>query len=170
MGCKACKGLSSLTRCDQVTQLKAPLDSAAIYPITRSLNKHLETGKKENLARPYLCLAHPAWSWWQRFKLHSSRNASLDHCCFVKTHNLLPHTPLWDSFIKEHLHMSIITKWTPGFKHMIFSRCLSWTCPSQPWWPSPLDVILSRAIWNLYFWCKPMKRYLTNIDSIKAHI
>jgi hypothetical protein len=42
---KVCKGLSSLRRCDQVTRPKAPFDSAAIYPITRSLNKHLETGK-----------------------------------------------------------------------------------------------------------------------------
>jgi hypothetical protein len=45
--CKVCKGLSSLRRCDQVTRPKAPLDSAAIYPITQSLNKHLETGKRE---------------------------------------------------------------------------------------------------------------------------
>jgi hypothetical protein len=44
---KVCKGLISLRRCDQVTQLKAPLDSAAIYPITRSPNKHLETGKRK---------------------------------------------------------------------------------------------------------------------------
>jgi hypothetical protein len=42
---KVCKRLSSLRQCDQVTQLKAPLDSAAIYPITQSPNKHLETGK-----------------------------------------------------------------------------------------------------------------------------
>jgi hypothetical protein len=44
---KVCKELSSLRRCDQVTRPKAPLDSAAIYPITRYLNKHLETGKRE---------------------------------------------------------------------------------------------------------------------------
>jgi hypothetical protein len=44
---KVCKGLSSLRRCDQVTRPKAPLDSAAIYPITRSFNKHLETGERE---------------------------------------------------------------------------------------------------------------------------
>jgi hypothetical protein len=44
---KICKGWSSLRRCDQLTRPKAPLDSAAIYPITRSLNKHLETGKRE---------------------------------------------------------------------------------------------------------------------------
>jgi hypothetical protein len=44
---KVCKGLSSLRRCDKVTLPKAPLDSAAIYPITRSPNKHLETGKRK---------------------------------------------------------------------------------------------------------------------------
>jgi hypothetical protein len=44
---KVCKGLSSLRRCDQVTQPKAPLDSAAIYPITWSPNKNLETGKRK---------------------------------------------------------------------------------------------------------------------------
>jgi hypothetical protein len=42
---KVYKGLSSLRRCDQVTRPKAPLDSMAIYPITWSLNKYLETGK-----------------------------------------------------------------------------------------------------------------------------
>jgi hypothetical protein len=47
MRSKVCKVLSSLTQCDQVTQPKAPLDSAAIYPITRSLNKPLETDKRK---------------------------------------------------------------------------------------------------------------------------
>ena len=37
---------------------RAPLDSTVIYPITRSPNKHHETGKKENLSRSYLCLEH----------------------------------------------------------------------------------------------------------------
>jgi hypothetical protein len=45
--CKVCKVLSSLRRYDQVTQPKAPLDSAAIYPITRSPKNHLETGKRK---------------------------------------------------------------------------------------------------------------------------
>jgi hypothetical protein len=44
---KVCKGLSSLRRCDQVSQPKSPLDIAAFYPITQSPNKHLETGKKK---------------------------------------------------------------------------------------------------------------------------
>ena len=29
-----------------------------IYPITRSPNKHHETGKRENLSRSYICLEH----------------------------------------------------------------------------------------------------------------
>jgi hypothetical protein len=45
--CKVCRGLSFIRRCDQVTQPKAPLDSAAIYPITWSPNTHLETGKRK---------------------------------------------------------------------------------------------------------------------------
>jgi hypothetical protein len=45
--CKVFKGLSSLRRCDQVTQPKAPLDSTLIYIIIRSPNKHLETGKRK---------------------------------------------------------------------------------------------------------------------------
>ena len=37
---------------------RAPLDSTAIDPITRSPNYHHETGKIENLSRANLCLAH----------------------------------------------------------------------------------------------------------------
>ena len=36
---------------------RAPLDSTAIGPITRSPNCHYETGKIENLSRANLCLA-----------------------------------------------------------------------------------------------------------------
>jgi hypothetical protein len=53
--------------------------------------------------------------------LHSRWNTSLYHFCFMKTRNFLPHTPLWDSFIKEHLHMSIITKWMESFTHIEIS-------------------------------------------------
>jgi hypothetical protein len=43
--------------------------------------------------------------------LHASfKLKCLNHCCFVKTYNLLPHNPLWDSFINAYLHNSIITK------------------------------------------------------------
>ena len=37
---------------------RAPLDSMAIDPITRSPNYHHETGKIENLSRANICIAH----------------------------------------------------------------------------------------------------------------
>ena len=43
---------------DQATNLRAPLDSTANDPITRSPNYHHETGKIENLSRENLFLAH----------------------------------------------------------------------------------------------------------------
>ena len=56
---QGCNGLSSLQRYDKATHLRAPLDSTAIDPITRSPNNyHYETGKIENLSRANLCLAH----------------------------------------------------------------------------------------------------------------
>ena len=65
MICQVCKGLSSPRRCDKVTHSRAPLDSTVNYPITRSPNKHHETGKIENLSRSYLYLAHSTWArWW----------------------------------------------------------------------------------------------------------
>ena len=42
---------------NKVTHSRAPLDSTTIDPKTRS-PKHYETGKKENLSRSNLCLAH----------------------------------------------------------------------------------------------------------------
>ena len=38
--------------------IESPPDSTAIEPKTRSPNYHHETGKKENLSRENLCLAH----------------------------------------------------------------------------------------------------------------
>ena len=55
---QGCNGLSSLLTIDQVTHLRAPLDSTTNDPITRSPNYHHETGKIENLSRENLCLAH----------------------------------------------------------------------------------------------------------------
>ena len=153
---QVCKGLSSLWRCDQVTQPKAPLNSAAIYPITRSPNNHLETGERKNLARPYLCLAHPAWSWWWCFMLHSSRNASLDQ--FAPWRHIvcspIHHYGIASLSISSHVHYH---QMDGSFKHMVLLRRSSWTCPNQTWWRSPLDVILSWAIWNLTFDACPCK-------------
>ena len=96
-----CKVMSSLRRCDQVTQPKAPLNSAAIYPITRSPDNHHETGKRK---KPSKAIPLPCAS---RLILMMMPHASFKpECitwsiCSVKTHNLLPHTPLWDRIIKN---------------------------------------------------------------------
>ena len=55
---QGCNGLSSLLTIRSSYSLRAPLDSTAIDPITRSPNYHHETGKIENLSRANLCLAH----------------------------------------------------------------------------------------------------------------
>jgi len=58
----------------------------------------------------------------------------------VKIHIFLPHTPLWESLLSTYLHLTIISKWVASFKHMISSRYFSWTCTTQAWWRTPLDV------------------------------
>ena len=56
--------------------------------------------------------------------------------------------------------MNIISKWVASFKPRISSRCSSWTCASQHWWWSPLDVIV-HGLYEIFIWCKPIERYLT---------
>jgi hypothetical protein len=51
--------------------------------------------------------------------LSLSWNALVDHCCFVKTSNLLPHTPLWDSFTGARIRKSIITKWMTSWRRLL---------------------------------------------------
>ena len=55
---QACNGLSSLRMIQSSYSARAPLDSTAIDPMTRSPNYHHETGKIENLSRENLCLAY----------------------------------------------------------------------------------------------------------------
>ena len=55
---QGCNGLSSVWTIWSSYSSRAPLDSTAIDPITRSPNYHHETGKIENLSRENLCLAH----------------------------------------------------------------------------------------------------------------
>ena len=54
---QGCNGLSSLRMIQSSYSSRAPLDSTAIDPITRSPKYHHETGKIENLSRANLCLA-----------------------------------------------------------------------------------------------------------------
>ena len=108
-----CKGLSSPQRCDQVTHLRAPLDSTVIYPITRSLNYHHETGKIEKLSTSYLFLAHNPLELddddLDSLKLdHLSWLCMLAHAWW-RLLQILPHTSLWESLAKLRLHVSTCT-------------------------------------------------------------
>ena len=68
----------SLNNTVKLLTSRDPLDSTAIYPITRSPNNHHETGKQENLSRSYLCLAHSTWARWWRPLFSSRWNTFLD--------------------------------------------------------------------------------------------
>ena len=166
---QVCKGLSSLWRCDQVTQPKAPLNSAVIYPITRSPNNHLETGKRKNLARPYLCLAHPAWSWWWCLMLHSSRNASLDQ--FAPWRHIIcspiHHYGIASLSISSHVHYHQMDGKLQAYDPlgMLILNLPNSTLMMITTWSHPLMGYMKS-----HFWCKPMVRYLTHIDNTNAHI
>jgi hypothetical protein len=90
--------LSYLWWCDQVTQPKAPLDSVAIYPITQSPNKQLETDKRKTFALSI------------RLILMTMLHAPVKPECFTwglllhENFDFLPHKPLRDSFVNTHLH------------------------------------------------------------------
>ena len=140
-----CKGLSSPQQFDQVTHLRAPLDSTAIYPITRSPNERYETGKIENLSRLYLCLAHSTWDRWWRSWHFSRWILFLDRTCKhmirpMKTCKLLPHTPLWErlappyTIMGKTLRQLFIWLQSPkveSIKQGISSRCFSWASTSS---------------------------------------
>jgi hypothetical protein len=57
-------------------------------------------------------------------------------------------------------HDSDNFEWVASFKH-ILSRCLSWTCNSQPLWQSRLWFHPHVGYMKSSFWCKPMEIYLT---------
>ena len=106
---QGCNGLSSLRTIRSSYSSRAPHDSTAIDPITRSPNYHHETGKMGNLSRANLCLAHGP------LELDDDNldSLKLDHLSWfvgsMKTSWLLPHTPLWVSHSSAHLHKSIVT-------------------------------------------------------------
>ena len=95
MICQVCKGLSSPKECDQVNNLRAPLDSTPIYPIA--------------LSRSYLCLEHSTWvRWWLSWSLqvdHLSWLCLLAHAWW-RLLQMLPHTPLWEGLARLCLHIS----------------------------------------------------------------
>ena len=129
---KVCKGLNYLRRCDQVTQPKAPLDSASIYPITRSLNKHLETGKRKT-------------KQGHTFALRIPLDLDDDASCFIQAGTL---------------HLIIVASWrliicSPIHHYGIASLRHIFTCPLSPngWQASSIwssrDAYLELALLNL---------------------
>jgi hypothetical protein len=146
---KVCKWLSSLRQCDQVTQSKAPLDSVAIYPITRSPNKHLETGKRKTYEGQTFSLCIP-------LELDDDascfRQARMLHLIIVASWRLPICSPIHHYRIASLRHVFTILLSPNGWQaSSIWSSQDAYleTCTSQPWWQPPLDVILSWAIWNL---------------------
>ena len=121
---------------------RAPLDSTAIYPITRSPNNHHETGKQENLSRSYLCLAHSTWARWWRHLFSSRWNTFLDcarlYLLDEDSHKLSSILNMGEPHL-AHLHISITIKYMASFKNIESSIWPSWTC-TLPW-----------SILNLFF-------------------
>ena len=159
MICQVCKGLSSPQRFDQVTHLRAPLDSTAIYPVTRSPRQRYETGKIENLSRLYLFLAHSTWAiWWRSWlsQVWSSFLIVLASTCSAWW-RLASCSPIhhYGEDPSATLHMATISK---GGKNQarISSRCFTWASTSSlmtntTWRQTPW------AIGNLSFDASPWK-------------
>jgi hypothetical protein len=146
---KVCKWLSSLRQCDQVTQPKAPLDSTAIYPITRSPNKHLEIGKRKTYQVQTFSLCIPLDV---DDDASCFRQAGMLHLIIVASWRFPICSPIHHHGIVSLRHVFTIPLSPNGWQAS--SICPSRyayleTCTSQPWWQPPLDVILSWAIWNL---------------------
>ena len=115
-------------RYEQVTHSRAPLDSTAIYPTNRSPNYTMRPVRR----KPYQDHTFALRIFHLRLMmtiLSTSRwNAFLDCSWLLKSCELLPHTPLWGNLslgISSHIHDH--TK-NAKLKHMISSRCSSWTC------------------------------------------
>ena len=114
---------------------RAPLDSTAIYPITRYPNQSYETGKIENLSRPYLCLVNSTWARWWRSSL--SQVGSYFLIVFASTSSawwrLASCSPIhhYGRDPSAKLHMATISKWVASIKHRNSSRCFTWASTSS---------------------------------------
>ena len=129
---QGCNGLSSLRTIRSSYSLRAPLDSTAIDPITRSPNYHHETGKIENLSRANLCLAHGPLELDDDDLDSLKLTIFFDSVGLVKTSKLLPHTLLWASYSSHIFTGPLSPQRTTSFKHLISSWCSTWTCTPQP--------------------------------------
>ena len=149
---QGCNGLSSLRRYDKATHLRAPLDSTAIDPITRSPNNYHETGKnrKPIKGKPLPC-AQSTWArWWRSwppqvgppFLIAPARWRLVD-CSPILHYG-------WATL--RHIFTSPLSpQWTASFKQVISSWCSTWTCTPQSWCHPPW------VVWYLPFDARPWK-------------
>ena len=184
MICQVCKGLSSPQRFDQATHLRAPLDSTAIDPITRSPHKH-ETGKIENLSRSYLCLEHSTWARWRRSWLTQDGTPFLivlpSTCsAWWRLASCSPYTIMGETSSPIH-----------HYGRDPFRQIFIWPQSPNGWQASSKgffrDAYLELPLLKLddehhltsstmgymksFFWCMPMERYLnTNRNATHTHI
>ena len=124
MICQVCKGLSSPQECDQVTNLRAPLDSTPIYPIA--------------LSRSYLCLDHSTWvGLWLSWSLQVGHLSWLrvQSLAWWRLLQILPHAHngrVSLSFIFMYpLQAPSIGSFRESFSwscttHLFFTKMMSW--------------------------------------------
>ena len=75
--------------------LREPLLIVRLSILNPVSHHHHETGKRENLSRSYLCLAHSTWArWWRSCPSQVGTPFLIAYSCscLMKTHKLLTHT------------------------------------------------------------------------------
>ena len=153
MICQVFKGLNSPQRFNQVTHLRAPLDSTTIYPITQSPNQRYETGKKENLSRPYIFLVHSTWARWWRSSLsqvgssflivHASTRSAWWRFASCSPYTNIerlapPYTIMGETIRQIFIWPQSPHGWQASSKGFLLDASLELL---QAWWRTPLDVI-----------------------------
>ena len=121
---QGCNGLSSLWMIRSSYSSRAPLDSTAIDPITRSPNYHHETGKIEKPIKdkPLPC-TKSTWARWWRSWLPQVGPPFL---VVLARWRLVDFSPIlhygWATL--PHIFTSPLSpQWTTSFKHLLSSWC-----------------------------------------------
>ena len=98
-------------------------------------------------------------------------NIILDCSSLAKTCKLLPHTPMREPLIWASLHISIITLRMVSFKHMISSKCSSWTCTSFLHYVDVLKIHIrahSIFVFKTYLLCDQLSHDQTSDYSLNS--
>jgi hypothetical protein len=117
-----------------------------------------------SLAIQYLCLMHPAWSCWWCFMLPSS---VMHHLIIVAWWRLTIYSSINHYGIASlsHIYTCPLSPNGQQDSGICFSKCLSWTCASQPWWWTSFNFILSWAIPNPSLDISPWKHTIRSLDT-----